>query len=145
MNMARCKPFLVGLERLTYVAVMLLAFVGCGGSGEPRYPFTHLEGTITLDGEPLDDGWITLVSDSADTGPATGAAIVQGRYSIPHAPRGKARAMLTCMRDTGKTVTVMDMPVPERIETIPPAYRTGITLEIQGERMQHDFELKSRQ
>jgi hypothetical protein len=55
--------------------IALLAAVGCGGSAGP------LSGTVTLDGQPIQDGSILLVPDGP-SGTATGDAIQAGRYSL---------------------------------------------------------------
>src|SRR5437879_2240436 len=40
-------------------------------------------GIVRLDGQPLPKGWIRFVPDEGTTGPDGGAAIRQGKYSIP--------------------------------------------------------------
>lgn len=42
------------------VASAVLVFVGCGGASDERLPTTPVEGTVTLDGEPLSQGTISF-------------------------------------------------------------------------------------
>ena len=59
------------------LAGCLLLLVGCGG--DRRQP---LEGTVTLDGQPLGEGSISFVPLPGTAGPTAGANIAAGRFSI---------------------------------------------------------------
>ncbi len=55
--------------------LLMVCFTGCGGT-DGKLP---VSGTITLKGEPLDDGIIEF--SSAET--RTGANIIKGKYEVP--------------------------------------------------------------
>ena len=60
-------------------AAGLLIPAGCGQSSN-RAP---VEAAVTLDGEPLDEGAVTLLPLPGTSSPSAGANISQGRFSIP--------------------------------------------------------------
>ncbi len=55
--------------------LVLIACVGCGGTDGKL----KVTGTVTLKGEPLDDGIIEFASDEI----RTGANITKGKYEVP--------------------------------------------------------------
>lgn len=59
------------------VVCCLAAFVGCGKNDG----LCTVEGTVTLDGAPLADGTINFGPMAGASGTATGAKIVNGKYS----------------------------------------------------------------
>lgn len=65
------------LRFCAYVSLLcvLSPLVGCGGTDGK----VEINGSVTLKGEPLDDGIIEFSS----TGSKTGAAITKGKYTIP--------------------------------------------------------------
>lgn len=75
---------------LLYCSILLLS-VGCEQS-------TSVEGTVTLNGEPIKKGSISLRSVDG-TGPSIGAMIVDGHYSIPEAAPGTRVAVITAVRE----------------------------------------------
>lgn len=84
------------------LAGCLLLLVGCGG--DRRQP---LEGTVTLDGKPLDEGAISFVPLPGATGPTAGANIAAGRFSIAADQGtfpGTFRVEITAKRKTGRQV-----------------------------------------
>lgn len=71
---------------LTAVAGCVLLFAGCGGNrGPERYSLT---GQVKFEGKPVPHGFIMFTPDKSkgNEGPATGAPIVDGKYTTP---RGK--------------------------------------------------------
>ena len=61
------------------VAVLAsLLVVGC-----EQNPRQALQGTVTLDGEPLSKGQVRFVPQRGTQGPTAGGDIVNGRFSIP--------------------------------------------------------------
>ena len=84
------------------LAGCLLLLVACGGNR--RQP---LEGTVTLDGQPLGEGSISFVPLPGTTGPTAGANIAAGRFSVA-ADRGTFtgafRVEITAKRKTGRQV-----------------------------------------
>ena len=50
---------------------------GCGGSG------ISVSGTVTLDGTPIADGYVSFTPESGTKGPAVAGRIKSGSYMIP--------------------------------------------------------------
>lgn len=61
-------------------ALVLVSCLGCGGNTNGRLA---LSGSVTLDGQPLQEGSISFLSVGAAKKSMTGGAIVEGGYSIP--------------------------------------------------------------
>ena len=111
-------------HRLAAIAALLAAPLGCGTSDEGREPVT---GTITLDGQPLPDGSLTLVPLAA--GPTVGATILDGNFAIarPDGPLpGAYRVEILSIRSTGRTIPDPEGPkgttVAERKNVVPDRY-----------------------
>jgi hypothetical protein len=58
-------------------AVLLLAVAGCGGKG-----FIRTTGTVTLDGEPLDEAVIVFVAETQGSDTPTGRSQSDGTFSL---------------------------------------------------------------
>ena len=74
------KPCLNDCRRGFAIAGLLVAlttFVGC----EKNDGLCLVEGTVTLDGSPVADGMISFGPTIGSSGTATGAKIVDGKYS----------------------------------------------------------------
>jgi len=110
------------------LAIGSLLAAGCGGSGEKLAP---VEGTITLDGEPLANAKVEfeLSAESPSYGkmsgsPAYGRTDAKGRYKLKYtpekdgAPVGKHVVRITT-RDTTIDAEGNEVQVPERL---PPKY-----------------------
>ena len=69
--------------------VLVLASVGCGGG-----PTSVVEGTVTLDGQPLEYGSISLKPESGETN-AVGGVIEDGKFTIEKVPEGSFIAIVT--------------------------------------------------
>jgi len=105
--------------------VFALAVLGCGGvEGPHREP---VQGTVNLDGEPLEKGLITF-SPLAGGDLVVSALIVDGAFSLPREDGpglGAHRVDVWSKKATGKTLKNPDDPedpIEERIEIIPPRY-----------------------
>ena len=102
--------------------------VGCQKDSERQ----AVEGTVTLDAEPLAEGGIRLVPKRGTNGPSTGGPIREGRYSIardkgPFA--GEFKVEITATRDSGKILNHPDEgPVPITEQYIPARYNTQTEL-----------------
>ena len=78
--------------------------VMCGCNHDGRQ---SLEGTVTLDGQPLPAGDITFFPVPGTPGPTAGGKIVEGRFSISAeggTMAGTFRVQITARRKTGKQV-----------------------------------------
>jgi len=92
-----------------------------------------LDGTVTLDGKPLEAGSIAFVPQPGTSSPTAGGDISQGRFSIA-APGGVTpgtfRVEITATRGTGKTLTDprFGKPVDETVQYIPAQYNSNSRL-----------------
>ena len=129
------------------VAVAALLLPGCE-KGANR---VSLEGAVSVNGKPIENGAINLVPIIPTAGPSAGAEIVAGRYSItaPKGPvPGKYRVEIVATRKTGKQVPDMLLPgkTVEGIEQyIPDKYNVKSRIEAElreGENRGVDFDLK---
>lgn len=60
-------------------ALVLGSCLGCGANTDGRLA---LSGSVTLDGQPLEEGSISFLSVGSHTKSTTGGSIVDGKYSI---------------------------------------------------------------
>ena len=114
--------------RLCAIGLVAL-LVGCGR--EPRVP---LDGTVTLNGRPLEKGYIHFSPLAGTDGPSAGANIVDGKFTVPgHGGpfAGKFRVEITAADLTGRKVpnrsgTAM---VDEYVQALPARYNTESQLQ----------------
>src|SRR5207244_11412955 len=105
------------------LGLLFLVFVAAGCSSRAA-----VEGTITLDNEPVDGGVISFFPDGgASKGDQGRADIVDGKYSIGSGsgpPPGKYRVEIIWYKKTGKQVVGSDPPnkEDETIQVIPEKY-----------------------
>jgi hypothetical protein len=128
------------------VAGHLVACSGCGAEGKRR----ALGGSVTFQGQPLDQGSITFLTTVDPPGPVCGALIRAGRYEIP-ASQGL---------EPGTYRVAISSPVPggtrspaevaagasaRARERIPPKYNSPSTLTVEitaGGTNRFDFDLE---
>jgi len=109
-----------------------LLFAGCSASAP------IVEGTVTLNGQPVDGGVITLQPLAGTTGANVGGDIKAGKFRLADRSSpavGKHRAEIRWVRKTGRQVPVPTNPngserIDEIGETIPEKYNTQSTLEM---------------
>ncbi len=122
--------------------VVLVLVAGCGRT---TFPFATVEGSVALDGRPLEKGTISFVSQE-NTGGSAAAEIVAGQYRAQKVPRGKVLVYLHATHSTGRMVAANTNkyapPQPEIINIIPHKYRDGVIIEVTGDSMHRDFELQ---
>jgi hypothetical protein len=120
-------------------AVVFLA--GCSGS-------SRLEGTVTLDGQPVDGGTISFINSSGQNGNA-GGQIQGGKYSIESkVPPGTYKVEINWLKSTGKSIPNKSDPGTMQDETkqvIPMEYnvQTKLTAEVKSGSNTFNFDLKS--
>ena len=95
---------------LSSIAMMMAGIGGCSGeSGPPLFP---VEGTVTLDGLPLPDGYIAFYPTEngldADT-----ASITDGAFSL-QATQGGKRVEITAQRPIPGTLSPLGAPEVEQ-------------------------------
>ena len=59
--------------------LLLLVLAGCG-PGQTRMP---LSGTVTFQGQAVENGHVTFLTTTTPSAPAGGALIQQGKFSVP--------------------------------------------------------------
>jgi hypothetical protein len=124
------------------IGAILCAAVGCGGR-------QTLEGTVTLDDRPLEQGYINFRPASTAKGPPVGAPIQQGKYAI--APEseleGNFRVEITALGKTGGTVRdASGANIDIEGQVLPARYNTDSQLQAEikpHQRNEAAFPLKS--
>ncbi|MCS7303545.1 MAG: hypothetical protein NZ602_00350 [Thermoguttaceae bacterium] len=129
--------------------LMLLFAVGCGGSG----PGMRVWGTVTYQGQPIQEGQIVFTPIEGTPGPSTGAEIKNGQYEIPKHigpyAKGVYRVEITAMgqeKTYSPNASGQGPFYTVREQIIPPAYNQRSTLRVtispEPDKNQHDFHLR---
>jgi hypothetical protein len=141
------------------LAIMGLAVVGLSGCSDKGPERAALQGQVTFDGQPVESGAITLVPTDGTTGPSSGAAIKEGKYTIPADSGpvpGNYRVEIIATRKTGKQTAPMPgqpvggpsgaAPVDDIEMFVPPQYnrQSKLKIEVKSGENQEDFTLSSR-
>ena len=134
--------------RLISAIFLLVAgsLAGCGEAG-PAYPAAKLEGSVTIDREPVANGTVQFMPEQAGAGAGVqpvSAVIQDGKYSAGSVPKGKVRVLFSAQRKTGKMITEYSTPYEEVVSIVPKKYQEVITLEVAGDKLDQNFDLSSR-
>ena len=126
--------------------LVVITVVQLGGCGRSAFRTAHLEGSVTVDGQPVEQGSISFLSLEAGGGPSATAEIVGGRYRVEGVPQGKVRVHFHAVKETGRTVTMMmsDRPEREIVSVIPAKYHAGLEIEVGVDKVDRDFALSSK-
>lgn len=130
--------------RTIAVTMFCASLLGCAGNANEG----TVSGRITLDGEPLKVGTITLVPADGRTATA-GGTVADGEYEVK-APIGDKRVQISAPKITGKHKVYEDLPdspvVDTIVELLPPRYHshTELTYTVSPGRQSKDFELTSK-
>jgi hypothetical protein len=106
--------------------VVVLSLVGCGSNGR-----STVEGTVTLNGQPIESGSMSFRPLDGKT-PTVGCFITAGRFRL-QVPIGSMRVEITAMEKSGKGVTTAQgAPVEVDLvtEAIPERYNAKSELVI---------------
>jgi hypothetical protein len=137
------------LDRCTSLLVLAGLLAGCGAKGPQR---VAVSGTVTFDGQPVNDGQVVF-TPQADGMTAAGP-IVAGRYNIA-TERGPSPGLnnvrITANRPTGRKVqaggyAASQAPQDVMEQYIPAKYNDSSELSVEFEAASaatHDFELNS--
>jgi hypothetical protein len=132
------------------LAVFSASLAGCGDSTR-----VAVEGTVTLDGAPVDGGIIQFVSaapgGAASSQKNVSAEIKDGKYSVraSEGPNlGTYKVIITWAKKTGRTVDASGDPgnkMDETIEAIPRSYniQSRQTVEIKSSGNKFDYDIHS--
>ncbi len=109
--------------------VALSSVLGCGHNGRAA-----VEGTVTLDGQPLEKGQIQFNPLPGTAGPTAGADIVNGKFAIPSSGgpfAGNFRVQITQASLTGRKVfdPRSNSMVDEYAQILPARYNSNSQLE----------------
>jgi hypothetical protein len=119
----------------------LLAVAGCGGSA---YRVSTVEGTVVVDGVPIDAGMLSFSPLESNTGQAISAEIKAGKYRSDKVPRGKSLVIISAFKDIGEKHVEFGITYPKLKNMIPEKYAAGIELNVDAAKLTHDFELVSK-
>ena len=130
------------LPKLGLAAFVLSCALTAGCDTGPGYPCARLEGTVTIDGQPLAEGGLQFLPNAKSQGPTVGGKIIDGRYAVDGIPLGNVRVLFTSIRKTHKLPPSSDGIEKWATENlIPEQHRAGIEMEVTAERKLHDFKL----
>src|SRR5438309_824557 len=103
-------------------AAVLLVLAGCSGGNR-----AEVSGSVSLNGQPIEEGSINFIPVEGNTGPGAGGVIKDGRYHIPKhlgVKPGKNRVEIRAFKNTGRKVQdPTGLPgtlVDERVPAFPP-------------------------
>ena len=132
------------LLKVAIFALALTVLAGCGGGR------TSVEGTVTFNGESVDDGGINFIPEDG-SGKKSGGEIKDGKYSISTdrgPPPGKYKVEIYWNKKTGKTVidkADTGAKTSETSQVIPAQFNTSTTLTTEiksGKNAGVNFDLK---
>ena len=127
--------------------VVLVLLTVCLAGCRPQ----SVEGTVTLDGQPLQDGYIAFLPQKNTKGPGAGAPILAGKFVIDKSDgplEGSYRVEITAKGETGrKTVDGSGQQRSAEGQILPKRYNKESTLTAEIRRKQENelvFELSSK-
>jgi hypothetical protein len=128
-----------------FIALSSLVVTGCGESGR-----SGVQGTVNLDGKPVDGGRISFIPPDPK-GVYAHADIKEGKYELDarQGPGlGTCRVVIVWYKKTGKKVVGSDPPnlVEETKQVIPDKYndKSSLKEEIKPGMNTFNYELKTR-
>jgi hypothetical protein len=137
----------VRLYSLISIGLLSLLLSGCGARARTE-PVARLEGNVTVAGQPLPadaEGSVIFMPTATGEAPPAQAVIKAGHYRAEKVPVGQVLAAFHIARPTGKLLKDSPTdphPTPERLDLVPPGSRSGLKIEVQGDKPHQDFDLK---
>ena len=132
-------------------AVFLTLVMTIGCSKPVEFQRGEVGGTVTLDGQPLEEGTISMFPDVKVKGTRVQAKIVAGKFSFSKndgPAAGANRVSISAVKKTGKKISVEGVETEESVESIPWQYNevTMLTADVKVGPAKNDFkfELKSQ-
>ena len=135
-----------------FLVTAMVPIAGCTGSDNPQGRMA-IEGEVTLDGTPLDQGSIRFEPQDSSIGTSSAAMLSQGSYKIPVAQGlapGAYRVFVTAAAasDEGRSADdIMNNPQPTGKEMIPAKYnrKSELTAEVKADGPNRfDFALETK-
>ena len=133
------------LVSIALVAMLVASATGCGSSDNLNT--CSVQGTVTLDGTPVEAGKIMFSPTGGTTGPASVTTIVDGKYSktaADHGPVvGKHTVRIEAFRDRGNKNSD---GTPNQEQVVPAKYnqQTILVVDVAKGNNRHDFDPKSK-
>lgn len=125
----------------TGFAVCVLA-CGCGGS---KFPTATVEGSVSVNGQPVAEGIISFVPLEVREAKEAVAEIRDGKYRATGVLQGRVLVRFQAVKETGRVIhDPVEGSGPEKVSIIPPQYEKGIELTIKSSKETHDFDLRWR-
>jgi hypothetical protein len=141
-----------GWRKAIALAVIGLSCAGCDDTSGP--PRGSVSGQVQLDGQPLAEGVISFLPADGVQGPSAGAAIKDGKYSIPRETgpvAGNYRIEISALKKTGRMIELGSPEPPgtkiaETAEALPAKYNSNSTLQetIKAGNNPLNFDLKTK-
>jgi hypothetical protein len=112
---------------------------GCGGKTG-----TTVTGTVTLDGSPIDSGFISFYPENEEgTGASAGGKIANGKYKVEGVTPGKNRVTITSSGSTaGRRIERTTAKVSAQQDPIATAQGNNETVEIGSGNQEKNFQLQ---
>ncbi|SIO23163.1 hypothetical protein SAMN05444166_3128 [Singulisphaera sp. GP187] len=114
------------------LALLIASVAGCGGSSADGFSRFPVEGTVTLDGKPLNTGTISF--NALQQGASASGPIADGAFRLADADGlspGPYRVEIYSLQPTGKKVPHADDPgmlVDATVNVVPKSYNINSVL-----------------
>lgn len=136
----RSRMVFVGLVSVLGMGSVL----GCNQSSSK--PTAYVSGTVTIDGKPLPanaTGTVMFRPSGKGMAKTAGVSVIGGKYDSPETPVGEVTVFFSIQEPTGKMISdAGGPPFPEYRSIVPQGSTNGVKLEVTGENLQQDFDLK---
>ena len=114
------RPLLLAVAGLVVFGLA----AGCGGP-----PQAKVSGTVTLDGQPLENGTISFYP-TANSGQTAGGGIQNGQFTVDASP-GEMTVIISANKVVGKNKMFKDGPETDKVvELIPDRYNKTSELKV---------------
>jgi hypothetical protein len=137
-------PVAIRIVSFFALAITLGWCAGCGG-GSSSGNTAHLEGTVTIGGQPLPadvEASILFRPTQSGQGKTVSVPVVGGRYDSPDTPIGAVKAFFTIQQPTGKVFdNDRGAPIKESKSLVPAKYGAGLDLTVSDDNDAQNFEL----
>lgn len=135
------------------VCLLLAILAACSGCSNKDANRNAVDGEVTLDGKPVEQGSILFIPVDGTEGAATGGPIQAGHYRISKtqgAATGWNRVEIHAVRKTGKMIpkgfgTTGEM-IDEQVDIAPPRYNSASILktEVTPDKNTANFDLTTQ-
>ena len=134
---------------LRLLSVMLLFTVCMNGCNRNKTNMVSISGTVTLDGQPLEQGAITFYPEDGETS-GGGGSIKDGKFTA-NVPPGKKKVTVLGTKVVGmeKLYDTPDSPTRDKVAQTTPEiydsyYSSPLRTEVTKEKKEYNFELDSK-